>query len=115
MDENLEQDISYLLGRYIGVARKVELELDRLTRQSHPSEVEAHFDQFLDHPAETLEVCQKSIVKEQVVLKTVNRTELVEESSKIFSQIDINALHHITLNGPNFLHGYHKQLESYEA
>ncbi len=111
--ENLETDVSYILGRYIGVARKIELELDRLTKKETPSAVEEHFESFLEHPAEALRLCQQSILKEQMVLKTVNRMELVEESAEIFKMVNVEVLEHITLNAPNFLHGYHVQLDSY--
>lgn len=111
--EDLETDVSYLLGRYIGVARKIEMELDRLTKKVNPSAIEAHFDDFVEKPAESLRQCQDIIIREQAVLKKVNRMELVDESAEVMKMINIQSLEHITLNAPNFLHGYHVQLESY--
>lgn len=111
--EQLETDVSYILGRYIGVARRIEMELDRLMKKETTSAIEENFDDFLEHPAEALRRCQDVILKEQMVLKTVNRMELIHESAEIFKMVNIDALEHITLNAPNFLHGYHVQLHSY--
>lgn len=112
--EQLETDVSYILGRYIGVARKIELELDRLTKKENPSAIEDQFDFFMDKPADALRRCQDIIIKEQFVLKTIDRNDLIHESAEIFKMVNVDALEHITLNAPNFLHGYHTQLASYD-
>lgn len=113
--EQLETDVSYILGRYIGVARQIEKELDRLTKKENPSAIEEHFDDFLEKPAAALRQCQEVLLKESVVLKTVDKTELVDEAAEIFKMVNVDALEHITLNAPNFLHGYHVQLASYDS
>lgn len=111
----LETDISYLLGSYIGVARKVELELDRLTKKATQSAIEEHLADFVESPAEALRQCQEILLREQMVLKTVNRTELIAESAEILKMINIDVLEHIEINAPNFLHGYHAQVESFQG
>lgn len=111
--EQLETDVSYILGRYIGVVRKIEKELDRLTKKETPSAIEDNFDAFMENPAEALRSCQDVFLKESMVLKTVNKTELIEEGAEIFKMVNVDALEYITLNVPNFLHGYHTQLGSY--
>lgn len=113
--EHIETDISYLLGRYLGVARRVEMELDRLMKKETESVIEANFDDFVEKPAEAFKRCMEVIKNEQKLLKNLNRTELVEESNEILKMVNVGALEHITLNAPNFLHGYHVQLSTYEG
>lgn len=111
--EHLETDISYMLGRYLGVARRIEIELDRLTKKENPSAIEAHFDDFPEKPAESLRKCQASIEQDQMVLGRVKGNDLILECNEIYKMVNVEALEHITLNGPNFLHGYHVQLATY--
>lgn len=110
---HLETDISYLLGRYIGQGRAIEKELDRLTKKESPSAIEDYLDEFLENPAGALRQCQEAIIKEQIVLKRVDKTDLIDESNEILKMIKVDVLEHITIDAANFLHGYHKQLEQH--
>ncbi|MFI3253797.1 MAG: hypothetical protein R3Y63_05600 [Eubacteriales bacterium] len=112
--ERLEQDISYLVGRYLGVARKIELELDRLARKESPSLVEEQFEHFVDEPAKYMAICQEQVVRSLLLLKSLGRPELVEDMGQIFRLININSLEHITLRADTLIHGFHKQLASYD-
>lgn len=105
--ESLETDVSYLLGCYIGVARKIEKELDRLTRKETPSAIEDKLDEFVEKPGDALRMCQDNLVRDQLVLKAINRLDLIAESAEILKMINIGSLEYIQLNVPNFLHGYH--------
>lgn len=109
----LETDISYLLGQYIGMGRTIEKELDRLMKKETPSAIEDNLDKFLETPLDALRECQAAIIKEQATLKAINKTELIEESNSILRMIKLDVLPHITIDAVNFLHGYHKQLESH--
>lgn len=108
--EDLETDISYLLGCYIGLARKIELELDRLTKTQTPSVIEEYLDEFLVNPVHGLKLCQETILQDQIVLKKVNKPELIEESGEILKKINVDALEYITINVPNFSVGYHSKI-----
>lgn len=110
---HLETDISYLLGRYIGAGRTIEKELDRLTKKETPSVIEDNLDKFLENPAEALRECQEAILVEQITLKRIDKTELIDESNEILKMIKIEVLEHISVDAVNFLHGYHTQLESH--
>lgn len=111
--ENLETDISYLLGRYIGSGRAIEKELDRLMKKETESAIEGNLDKFLESPAEALSQCQEAILREQMTLKAINKTELITESMEILKMIKVDVLEHINVDAANFLHGYHTQLDAH--
>ncbi len=112
--ERLERDISYLVGRYLGVARKIEMELDRLARKESPSLVEEQFEHFVDAPGKYMAICQEQVVRSLLLLKSLGRPELVEDMGQIYRLINQDSLNHITLQAETFIHGYHKQLAIYE-
>lgn len=112
--EDLEHDLAYLMGRYLAVARKMEKELDRLARKENDSIIEQNFDDFEEQPAQALAACQEHIIHNQVVLAKMGRPQLPQELSEIFREIDVKELEGATLNAPSFLHGYHKQLATYD-
>lgn len=111
--ERLEQDVSYLIGRYLAVARKIELELNRMEKNERPSLVEEHFENFVDEPAKNLAICQEEVIKSLILLKKLGKPELIEDMGQIFRLINVDALEHITLRPDVFIHGYHKQLAEY--
>lgn len=104
---NLENDMSYLLGSYVGMGRTIEKELDRLMKKETPSNIEDWLEEFSENPAKAMRHCQEAMLKEQVVLKRVNKTELIDECTALLKKINVDALEHVTLDLPNFLHGYH--------
>ncbi len=107
MEENLENDISYLLGSYVGMGRTIERELDRLTKKETPSNIEEWLEEFAESPSKAFRHCQEAMLKEQVVLKKVNKPELIEECTTIMNKINVKALEYLELDLPHFLHGYH--------
>lgn len=111
--EDYENDISYLLGCYIGIGRTIEKELDRLTKKETPSAIEQWLEEFGSDPQKALRHCQEVILKEQVTLKRIDKTDLVEESAEILKKVKIEALEYITLDIPHFLHGYHVTQEQH--
>lgn len=109
----LENDISYLLGTYVGMGRTIEKELDRLIKKETTSAIEDWLAEFAENPAEALRHCQDVILKEQIALKRIEKTELIEESAEILNKIKIEVLEYVTLDLPNFLHGYHSIQEKH--
>lgn len=105
--EDLGTDISYLLGCYVGIGRTIEKTLDRMIKKETPSTIEGLLGEFTENPATALRSCQDAIIKEQMVLKHIDKSELIEESAEILKMIKIDVLEHITIDTPNFLHGYH--------
>ncbi len=107
MEENLENDISYLLGTYVGMGRTIEKELDRLIKKQTESAIEDWLEEFSENPGKALRHCQDVILTEQIALKRIDKTALIDESAAILKKIKIEALDYITLDIPHFLHGYH--------
>lgn len=108
--DNLETDVSYLLGSYVGVVRKIELELDRLIKRTTPSTIEEHLQDIVEEPEEAIRVCKEIISREAAALKVGKREDLIQEGQAILQQINQESLKHITLDMPNFLHGYHAKI-----
>lgn len=108
----MESDTSYMLGRYIGSLRKIEKELERMSRQEQESAIEKYFDEFVENPSDAMTKCQDAILKEQFVLLKVNRNDLVDESAALLLQINTKAVEYLTLDLPNFIHGYQTQVDS---
>ncbi len=106
-EQNLENDISYLLGSYVGMGRTIEKELDRLMKKETPSNIEEWLEEFAENPSKALAHCQKAMLEEQIVLKRVSKTDLIDECTEILKRINIDVLEYVTLDLPHFLHGYH--------
>lgn len=108
--EVLDQEISLLCGRYLAVARKIEKELKVLGRYERPSLAEELFDFFPSNPGKCMALCQKQVVDALILLKTLEKPDLIEEMNSIFPQINVRLLQSNRLDGQVFIHGYHKQL-----
>ncbi len=111
--ERLEQDVSYLIGNYLAVARKIEIELNRMEKNERPSLVEKHFEDFVDEPAKYLSICQEEVIQSLLLLKKLGKPELIEDMGEVFRLINIKSLEHVTLRPDVFIHGYHKKLAEY--
>lgn len=114
LDETLENDISCLVGRYVGVARRIEILLDELSHQERDSSIESVMEDIIDRPAVCLRKVQETIVQDQAVLTVVKRPELIQEGSELLKRINVVALEHMNLDHANFMHGYWGQLETYK-
>lgn len=105
-----ETDISFLCGRYLAVARKMEKELATLGRYERDSLSEELFDFFPAAPGKCMALCQKQVVDTTIILKSLERTDLAEEMDEIFPLINVRSLQTRKLDMSLFIHGYHKQL-----
>ncbi len=104
------EDISFLCGRYLAVARKMERELATLGRYERSSLAEELFDFFPAAPGKCMALCQKQVVDTQILLRSLERPELTEEMDGIFPRINVRSLQTRKLDMQLFIHGYHKQL-----
>ncbi len=108
--ESLETDVSYLLGCYVGVVRKIEIELDRSIKRTTESAIEKHLEDFVVSPLDALKTCKVIIDRETPALKLAKKEELLVESGEILRLINKDALQYVPIDAPNFLHGYHTQI-----
>lgn len=107
-----DMDISFLCGRYLAVARKMEKELASLGRYEGESLAEDLFDFFPSIPGKSMAVCQKQVVDAMILLRSLEKTDLPAEMNEIFPLINVRSLQTRKLDMQLFIHGYHKQLST---
>lgn len=113
LDQNVEENMSYLLGAYIGMGRSMERELDRITKTTTESNIETWLEEFMENPSKAFKHCQEAMVKELIVFKRANKPEYTDECAEILKKMNLEAIEYLNLDMPLFLHGYHKMQEKH--
>ncbi len=111
LDEN-SRDRSYLFGRLLSTAQKLEEEALRLDNVSRDTTSERLMSQFVKVPAKTFAVIEDRLSPYKSKLKSSKRTYLISYLQKIYDLFETNDFNNMPLN-EMYLLGYNQQMNDF--